>query len=258
MSTKSDSKINHLLTTIPKGVVLLSSWLVEQGYSRELQKRYKASRWFDSIGAGALIRSGDAVDYLGGVYALQQQACSSIHPAGRTALSLLGKSHYLEFEPSQVTLFGLANEKLPAWFVKRDWGVEINYLASAFLPAGLGIITVELKNFSVSVSGAARALMECLYLAPEKQTLLEAYELMEGLNNLRPDQVQPLLEQCRSVKVKRLFLYLAEKAGHDWFNYLDRNTIDVGKGKRSFATHGVYIAKYQMTVPATLAEKTYE
>lgn len=252
------SKINRLLSSTPKGVVLLSSWLVEQGYSRELQKRYKVSQWFESIGSGAMIRSGDDVDYLGGVYALQQQMGYSIHPAGRTALSLLGKSHYLELSPSRVTLFGLANEKLPGWFKKRDWGAGIDYQASAFLPAMLGMTTVELKNFSVSVSGAARALMECLYMAPEKQTLLEAYELMEGLNNLRPDQVQSLLEQCRSVKVKRLFLYLAEKAGHDWFNYLDRRTIDVGKGKRSFARNGVYIADYQITVPAALAEKSYE
>lgn len=63
--------------------------------------------------------------------------------------------------------------------------------------------------------------MECLYLAPEKQQLLECYEMMEGLNNLRPNLVQQLLEACQSVKVKRLFLYMAEKSGHDWVKYLN-------------------------------------
>ena len=53
--------------------MLTSAWLVEQGYSLDLQKRYKKSLWFDSIGTGALIRRGDTVDYLGGVYALQTQ-----------------------------------------------------------------------------------------------------------------------------------------------------------------------------------------
>ena len=38
-----------------------------------------------------------------------------------------------------------------------------------------------------------------------------------GLNDLVPNQVQQLLEQCISVKVKRLFLYLAEKTNHSWF-----------------------------------------
>jgi len=33
--------------------------------------------------------------------------------------------------------------------------------------------------------------------------------LLEGLMSLRPDLVQELLESCRSVKAKRLFLYFA-------------------------------------------------
>jgi hypothetical protein len=45
-------------------------------------------------------------------------------------------------------------------------------------------------------------------------SLVECYELIESQNNLRPDLLQKLLEQCTSVEVKRLFLYLAEKAKH--------------------------------------------
>ena len=100
--------------------------------------------------------------------------------------------------------------------------------------------------------------MECLYLAPEKQPLLEVFELMEGLNNLRPAHVQTLLEQCRSVKVKRLFLYMSEKAEHNWFNFLDLGKIDLGKGKRSLLTNGVYVPKYQITVPKELEAKSNE
>lgn len=252
MSTQAESKINRLLQSYPRGVVLLSSALMEQGYSRDLQKYYKRGRWLDSIGTGALIRSGDSVDYLGAIYALQQRPDCGVHPGGRTALSLLGKSHYLEFSAKQVTLFGNAAEKLPLWLKKYSWGVEINFHASSFLPPDVGLTTVERRDFSVSVSGAARAILECLYLVPEKQPLLEVYELVQGLNNLRPDLVQSLLEQCTSVKVKRLFLYLAEKAGHDWFDHLKLDRIDVGKGKRSLVKNGVYISKYQITVPREL------
>ena len=94
--------------------------------------------------------------------------------------------------------------------------------------------------------------MECLYLVPKSQPLTEVFELMEGLNNLRPALVQSLLEACRSVKVKRLFLYLADKAGHDWFNCLDLKKIDLGSGKRSIVKDGVYVSKYQITVPKEL------
>ena len=61
---------------------------------------------------------------------------------------------------------------------------------------------------------------------------------MEGLNNLRPKQVLQLLEACTSVKVKRLFLYMAEKTEHSWFNFLAVDKIDLGNGKRQLAKNG--------------------
>ena len=254
MSTESPSKINKLLQDVPLGAVLLSSWLVEKGYSLDLQKRYRNSKWLDSIGSGAMIRSGDQVGYEGAVYALQQQLGMSIHPGGKTALSMLGNSHYLEFAATKAILFGQSKEILPTWFRKKDWGIKIEHHRSSFLPDNTGMTEVELKSFSIKVSSPARAIMECLHLAPAQQELLECYELMEGMNNLRPNLVQKLLEECSSVKVKRLFLYLAEKAGHDWTKYLDVQKIDMGQGKRSLVKNGVYIAKYKITVPKELED----
>jgi len=49
-------------------------------------------------------------------------------------------------------------------------------------------------------------------------------------------------------------MYLAEKAGHEWFKYLDLNKIDLGKGKRSIVKQGVYVPKYKITVPKELEE----
>lgn len=254
MSTENPSKINQLLNLHPPGVVMQSSKLTEQGYSPDLQKRYRNSEWLESIGTGAMIRAGDQVGYEGAIYALQLESGSGVHPGGKTALSLLGKAHYLEMSTNKVTVFGGRCEKLPPWFKKHDWGVKVDYYATTFLPADIGLTDREIKSFSIKISGAARALMECLYLAPEKQELLECYELMEGLNNLSPGQLQPLLEKCQSVKVKRLFLYLAEKAGHEWFKYLDLTKVDLGKGKRSIVKNGVYVSKYKITVPQELEE----
>lgn len=252
MSTQNESKLNYLLGSQPSGVVLASSWLVDQGYSLDLQKRYRRSRWFDSIGTGALIRHGDQVDYLGGIYALQNQLGLSVHPAAKTALSMQGKAHYLELATQSVQLFGVTEDHLPLWFKKRDWGVSVDCKLTSFLPPDLGLVVVEHKGFKVKVSNPARAIMECLYLAPKSQPLLEVFELMEGLNNLRPKSIQELLEACTSVKVKRLFLYLADKAGHEWLNYINLDYVDLGSGKRAIVKDGVYVAKYQITVPKAL------
>jgi hypothetical protein len=254
MSTVEQLKINTLLQSMPPGAVMLSSWLKDQGYSFDLQKRYRKSGWLESVGTGAMIRAGDGVGYEGGLYALQAQAGSSVHVGGRSALSLLGKAHYLELAQSKVVLFGGARENLPVWFRDHDWGMEISYYATSFLPPDMGLTDVAFKTFSIKVSNAPRALMECLYLAPDHQDLVECYELMEGLNNLRPDQVQTLLEACTSVKVKRLFMVLAEKAGHGWVSYLDLSKVDFGSGKRSVVSNGSYNAKYQITLPRELGE----
>jgi hypothetical protein len=144
-------------------------------------------------------------------------------------------------------------EKLPTWFKKHKWDQKINYKATSFLPKELGLNEFSFTGFSIKVASPARAIMECLYLAPEKFDLMECYELMENLNDLRPTQVQDLLEACKSIKVKRLFLYMAEKHNHNWYKYLNLSTVDLGKGKRSLVKEGVYVSKYQITLPETLA-----
>ena len=254
MSTSNQTKINQLLNATPQGAVLLSAWLARQGYSPDLQKRYRKSNWLESIGTGAMVRAGDSPDIYGALYGLQKHAGLTVHPGARTALSLLRKAHYLELSAAKVLLFGGDKETLPSWFKGHDWGVSVEYHPTSFLPNDLWLEDFEVKNFSIKVSSPARAMLECLYLAPEKQDLLECFELMEGLNNPRPKVVQELLEKCTSVKVKRLFLYLADKAGHEWLKYLDLQKIDLGSGKRSLVKNGVYVAKYQITVPKELAE----
>ena len=254
MSTEKKFKLNSLLATQPPGIVLCSAWLAARGYSLDLQKRYKKSQWFDSIGTGALIRHGDQVDYLGGIYALQTQLGLSVHPAAKTALSMLGKAYYLQLAARSAQLFGGREDNLPRWFKKRDWGVRLDCKLSSFLPPDLGLVDVKHKSFKVKVSGPARAIMECLYLASGSQPLMEVYELMEGLNNLCPATAQKLLEACASVKVKRLFLYLADKAGHEWLDYIKSDKVDLGSGKRAIVKDGVYVPRYQITVPRALED----
>ena len=55
---------------------------------------------------------------------------------------------------------------------------------------------------------------------------------MEGLKTLRPDLVTVLLANCNSIKVKHLFMYLAEEENHLWLPRVDLSEVDFGKGKR--------------------------
>jgi hypothetical protein len=254
MNAENPTKINKLLQETYPGTVMTSSWLREKGYSPELIRNYKASKWLKSFGNGAVVRYNDHIDYLGAVHTLQKQLGLSVHPSARTALGLLGRAHYLEMNQSRVYLFAHENEVLPTWFKKHTWKPEIVHLTSSFLPPKLGMTTIEHKGFNVEVSTPARAILECLYMAPKDMDLLECHQLMEGLTGMVPSQLQVMLENCTSVKVKRLFFYLADKSKHSWLKYLDQSKIDLGTGTRSFAKKGVYISTYKITVPKELEE----
>ena len=104
----------------------------------------------------------------------------------------------------------------------------------------------------MKISNPARAIMECLALCPDKFSLRESFELIEGLGALRPAKIQELLENCKSVKTKRLFLYFAEKANHSWFKYLDISKINLGSGNRSLTESGVLVSKYKLVLPKEL------
>jgi hypothetical protein len=71
---------------------------------------------------------------------------------------------------------------------------------------------------------------------------------MEGLTALRPRLVQTLLEHCASVKVKRLFMVLAERCNHAWVNKLDLSHVEFGKGKRMLLKGGRFDSEYRITV----------
>src|SRR3546814_19099416 len=68
---------------------------------------------------------------------------------------------------------------------------------------------------------------------------------------LRPRLLTNLLDGCVSIRAKRLFLFFADRHDHGWSKHIDRQHIDLGRGKRQLVTGGRLAAPYQITVPAT-------
>lgn len=246
------NKLNHLLTSWPKNAIYLSAWLQSRGYSNQLLLKYKKSNWISSIGSGAVFKQGDTPTIEGALYALQKQGEFKIHIGAKTALNLLGKAQYLEFNNQNYYLFESNTHSLPKWFTNRKWISGFKIIKNSILPVNLGLIEIDFGSFKLMISGAARAIMECLFLSPKNQDLIECYQIMENLNNLHPKIVQELLENCTSVKVNRLFLFLAKKAGHVWYNNLDLEKINLGEGKRKIVDNGIYIPEFKITVPKIL------
>lgn len=251
MGTEYKTKINRLINQWTTGAPGTTSHLVASGFGRDLLVKYKNSGWLEQFGRGAYIRSGDKVDWPGALFTLQTQLGLSVHAGGKTALERKGYAHYLPARQKRIFLYGPRGLALPAWFKGDRFGVEFVVTRTNLFPlySPEGFTELKEKDFAVRISAPERAMLEMLHLVPRKVGFDEARLVMGNLVTLRPDVVQGLLEACRSVKVKRLFLYMAESQEHTWLSKLDFSKVDLGKGKRMIVSNGRYDPKYRITVP---------
>lgn len=247
MNTLDGTNIKQLLKKHPRNTVLTARQLIAYGVSWDLQRVYVRSGWLKRIGPGAYILLEDKVSLDGAVYALQTGLALSVHLGGYSALGeRYGKTHNLPVERAS-ELFAFRGEKLPAWF-RSNYASNCVVSASSFLPARAGLVDVDSGGFTVKISSLERAMLEMLYLSPERHTLRETYQIMELLTSVKPALIQALLEQCSSVKVKRLFLYMSDRAGHAWRNRLDLSRIALGSGVREIEKGGKVDKNYNIVV----------
>lgn len=252
MANENRAKLNQLFKLWPTRTICLSSWFKERGVSQPLTFSYVKSGWLAKVGAGAFKKAGDLIEWPGGLYTMQNQANLNIHLGGKSALQYQGYGHYLPMgENYPLYLFGHRNLTLPAWFKNYSWQVEVVYAQTNLFESSMneGLTIVDVNGISVKTSTAERAIMEVIYLIPKRETYNEALQLMGSLSAIRPKVVQSLLEKCNSIKVKRVFMVMAERYNYPWVKELDLSNVDFGKGKREFIKHGYLEPKYLITIP---------
>ena len=247
MNTENKSNLKYLLSNFPRNTILTSKYLTQKGFSHDLQKSYEHNGWLKRVFQGAYTILEDKADLNGAIYALQEQLNLSVHIGSITALNEYHNiMHNIPFERKQ-QLFGIRGEKLPKWF-NTLYGKDIELNISSFLPKNISMTEQNHGNFKTKVSSLERAILEMLYQTPDKITLNEAYQIFELLITVKPKEFQILLEQCTSIKVNRLFLYLSETVNHNWFKRLDLSKIDLGKGVREITKGGKHNKKYNIII----------
>jgi hypothetical protein len=140
---------------------------------------------------------------------------------------------------------------VPDWMKKNDFDRVMRFFSTEIF------IKPQLSTFNVGevnlwVSSPEQAFLECLLLSPKQYAFMDLFYIMEQLTTLRPEILQELLENTDNLKVKRLFLYMAEKSGHYWFDLLDTGKVDIGTAKHQLVKNGVYVPKYKITIPKDL------
>jgi hypothetical protein len=253
MNDKSkQTKLNQLISSWPKGTLKTVKELEARGYTPQLLKVYTNSNWIELFMRGMYKLYNDKVNWQGALYAIQQRTSTTLHAGGKTALAIKGYGHYISQKESNVFLFSARNESIQNW-VKKFEEIRIfkNEIFDYTKEESFTVFNVG--SFSIKISSPELAAMELLYLVPAAQSFDESLKITEGLTTLRPKLVQNLLEDCNSVKVKRLFLFMAEKHDHAWLNELDIARINLGSGKRVIVEEGTLDKKYNITVPKDYA-----
>jgi Transcriptional regulator, AbiEi antitoxin, Type IV TA system/Transcriptional regulator, AbiEi antitoxin N-terminal domain len=272
-------KLNWLQRYLPEGLIADAAWLEKHGYSRALRNKYVARGWLDHVARGVYRRptptlQGEAraegLRWQPVVISLQTLLGCSYTVGGRTALELQGFAHYLSAQRHEIHLYG--NRKPSGWTFRLKLDSRLVFHNADKLFASEATRLRRRKNGSendleqssyirqpwgqwewpLTMSSPERAILELLDEVPQRETFHQADVLMEGLRNLSPRRLQTLLVACRSIKVKRLFLWFAERHQHAWLKKLDRNHIDLGKGKRMLVRGGKLDPKFNITVPESI------
>jgi len=251
-------KLDRLLSEWVPKTVYTSSYLEKLGYGADLLNGYKETGWIRSIGRGAYVRFKEEPSWEGGVYALRQQLELPVHIGGITALTLLGRAHFIPSRLSQCHLYLSRKHKLPKWFMSFDWEVDMILHISSFLrEEDIGLTQIRRELIPVTLSSPERAILEMLSHVNSESSFTHAWRIMEGLTTLRPDLMQELIERCNSIKIVRLCLYMAEKNQLPWFERLDTTKFNFGSGKRSIVKGGKLNKNYQITVPVNLEDDSW-
>ena len=243
------------METQPNVSLLFGDWLSGQGLNAKEQCAYMKRGWLERISKGVYALQGKVPTLLNVVAAYNKQLGKHCIVGAYTALELRGYSHYLSIGKPTAYLFTDRFNKLPTWITTNNWDMKVKYMTTSFLGDDLkGVEEMSVGGEILLVSSPERAFLECLNLPDATSSLLDIYYIMESLTTLRPGLLQQLLESCTSQKVKRLFLYMSEKAGHPWFKALKLDSIETGTSRLMASPTGKYISKYNMTIPKELAE----
>ncbi len=254
MDIQKRQKLKNLLNHWPDGVITTSVWLRQLGISRQLVQSYVQKGWIKSLGSGAYQRITDTVKWYGALSGLQQKNKLLIHVGGPTSIAVHQASHYLRLSNKEkIFLFSQPRIKLPKWFC-RNIQQPVQHIRTSCFKSNFSTHVYTYKNIKIRCSSLERAIMECLYISPKYFDLLECYQVLEGLRTLRPYIVQKMLMICSSIKIKRLFLYMAEKANLPVFKKLQLGAVDLGRGDRSIVKNGVYNSKYKISIPKEFAK----
>ena len=252
-------KLHHL---IPEGSFVTRSLLLNHKINHHTIDNLVKSAQLEIVRKGVYKRPFTKLSWQGVVLAIQKMYDFDVVIGGLTALELQGYAHYLPLNKTrQVHLF--AQRSLPDWI--STLVEETNFLchlqsdlqSRAHLQNGFHrvlkgntfLFPWRDELLALEMSDPERAILELLVDVPNEISFENAEQILQGMTSLSPNKLNELLLVCDNIRVRRLFLWMAERQNHQWFKKLNLERISLGSGNRVLVKGGVLNKKYKITLP---------
>jgi hypothetical protein len=255
---------------LQSGLLVTREWLLAQGLStHNIDNQLKSGRLV-AMYRGVYHRPHVSLNWQNIASSLSFLYHDQWLVGGLTALELLGFAHFMNLSGQhKVHLYGA--KPLPKWVQAHLTEAEkdVSELTkTTFYWQGTSRLWHDnndelLKRHTTNiawrgslppmlVSTAERALLEMLMIVPKQVSLENADYIVQAMTNLSPRKLKEVLTACKSVKVKRLFFWLADRQQYSWRKKLQIENFDLGAGKRVIVKGGKLDQQYNITVPEHL------
>ena len=270
--THSSKLGRRLPDLVPAQHLVTRRWLLSQGVTRHLADNWVKRGRLVVLRPGVYANPNSSLSWKSVVSSLQRMG-SDLIVGGLTSLEQQGRSHFLPLaDQYRVNLFG--RDPLPPWINRLGLPARFHRRGTTWLQADLSppdskdsfglhypfavFLDQDKRLGRLRVSTIERAFFEVLSDVPNRFSFEHAELLLEGLPDLLPFRLTGLLDRTRSVKIKRLFFWLAKRQGHGWLKHVPEENIDLGSGKRHLVPGGHLNREYLITVPKEMSGDTLE
>jgi hypothetical protein len=244
-------------------MVATKSWLIDQGLSLHFLDNAIRSQTLTPLAAGVYTLYETPASWQSVAASVQRMSKEPIQVGGLTALDFVGLTHFLSTSAGvRIQLY--SSGPLPGWISRIPITAHFERHGTLRLwpesvmtnPRFLRQLNWQEGLPPIAYSCPERAILEALTEVPSTVSFEHAAALIQGLSNLSSKKIDSLLRECRHIKVKRLFLWLAERQGHAWFKHLEPSEYNLGSGKRLIAKRGKLSTRWAITVPKEMHENT--
>ncbi|SME95109.1 type IV toxin-antitoxin system AbiEi family antitoxin domain-containing protein [Pseudobacteriovorax antillogorgiicola] len=249
------SRLNQALSNWNKGELHSLQWLSKFGVSPRSANKYFASGSLKKIAPGIFARPNDQISWQGIVNVLQSDLSMPVHVAGKSALELHGEGHYIPLGHPIINIVSRNKAQVPSWAISGEFNGELKVKQSSMITSEPELVLYNRDGIDFYISSREQAILELIDSLDLSETFETAENYMQGLLTLRSDKVQFLLENCKSIKVKRVFLFLAKKLELPFLKKINLATIHLGSGKRVVTKNGRLDNDFNITVPTTYFEE---